>query len=545
MVFTLRECTIKGDMNKVYITLFSLFIYTTSWSQVVASGVQYKSDIDTLLTISHVTLLPVIDNVGGIYSAAVEKKLRELLSENHRWGYVENNVVGNIPTERELEGDPENAKRLGANLNVDAYVTCRVTKGPKGISLTISMFNSKDGKLMLQESVKEFTRFESQAVIDQAATLLGKVFSRLPYEGRILSRKDLKVTVNLGKRDGLKKDQVLTVIQIIKVNRHPKFNFLISAEKEIIGKVKIYKVDDTISFGGIVSEKEKGVVEKDAKIGTLKSVTYSNVDALGSDASEQELLEERPDALIAFGGNPEAWAPRKPPEYGQVGFNVGIGTFSAKINPPSGELELSTNMFAGIGIMGELWLNNEWLTRAEIKQSVFSASNPLAGSSPSKLSVSLQTYSLIFGYNFLLEEDFFSSKIELRGGFANYSFGVDDTSPRGFSSISYSGPLVGIKGQFPLTKDRVWYAGMDMNIFFNPIISQRPVAMGSADHNTINEYNFFISKMVTTHLYIDGGVNISLYKTQFDAPSDTRGADSVTDTSYKNTFYNFGFRYQF
>lgn len=529
--------------------LFLILFLVSShvWAQVVASGVQYKSDVDALLTINHVTLLPVIDNVNSIYSAPVEKKLRELLTESHRWGYLENNLVGNIPTERELESDVENAKRLGANLGVDAYLTCRITKGPKGISLTMSLFSSKDGKLMLQESIKEFTRFESQAVIDQATTLLGKVFSRLPYEGRVLVRKDLKVTVNLGKADGIKKDQVLTVIQIIKVNRHPKFNFLISAEKEIIGKIKIFKVDETLSFGGIISEKEKGVIEKDSKIGTLKTVTYSNVEALGNDASEQELLEERPDALIAFGGNPEAWAPRKPPEYGQVGFNVGLGNFAAKLNAPSpiNTLELTSSFFAGIGIMGELWLNNEWITRAEIKQAVFSGSNPLPGSAPSKISVSLQNYSLIFGYNFLLEEDFFSSKIELRGGFANYAFSIDDTSPRGFSSINFSGPLIGIKGSFPITKDHVWYAGADLNIFFNPVISQRPDSMGTADHNTINEYNFFVSKMVTNHLFIDGTVNIAYYQTQFGAPSDTRGATSVNSVSFSNTFYNLGFRYQF
>ncbi len=532
-------------MREVKFLLVFLFssMGSLGWAQVVASQVQYRSEIDSLLTISHVTLLPVIDNMNGIYSSPVEKKLKELLIADHRWGFVENNLVGNVPTERELENDMDNAKRLGGDLGVDAYLTCRVTKGPKGISLAISLFNSKDGKLMVQELVKEFTRFESNAVIEQAGTLLGKVFSKIPYEGRVLSRKDLKVTVNLGKNDGIKKDQVLTVIQIIKVARHPKFNFLISAEKEIIGKVKIYKVDDTLSFGGIISEKEKGVIERNAKIGTLKNVSYSNVDALGSDASEQELLEEQPDALIAFGSNAEAWAPRKPPQYGQVGFNVGIGTFSGKNNQttPTGGVELSTNMFAGIGIMGELWLNNEWISRAEIKQSVFSASNPDGSSSPSKLSVSLQNYSLIFGYNFLLEEDFFSSKIELRGGMANYSFVVDDTSPRGFSSITYSGILVGIKGSFPITKDRVWYAGADLNIFFNPIISQRPVSMGTADHNTINEYNFFVSKMVTNHLYIDATMNISLYHTQFDAA----GATGISDVSFKNNFYNLGFRYQF
>lgn len=530
---------------RLILSLLVLFFNSYASTQVVAAGTNYRSEVDELLTIHHITLLPVTDNVGGIYSGPIEKRLKEILESNHKWGYVANNVIGNIPSDRELESDTENTKRLGLSMGVDAFLTCKLSKGPKGMSLSMSLFSAKDGKLLVQESNKEFSRFEINSVLEQASTLLARVFSKIPYEGQILSRNDLKVTINLGKKDGIKQDTVLSVIQIIKLNRHPKFNFLVNTEKEIIGKVKIYKVDDTISFGGIISEKEKGVVQKNAKISGLTAVNYSATEALGSAASDQELIEDRPDSFIAFGSNPDSWIPRKPPTLGQVGFNLGIGNFSGKIKPSTGEQELSTNLFAGIGLTGELWLNQEWTTRAQIRQSVFSSDNPAAGSSPGKLSVSLQTYAFVFGYNFLLEEDFFSSKIELSGGFANYSFLVDDTNPRGFTSANYFGPLVGIRGTFPITKDRVWWGGAELAIFFNPSLKERPISSGSGDHNTINEYNFFVSKMVTSHLYIDGTVNVSLYRTQFDGASSDRASDPVTDMSFKNTFYNLGFRYLF
>ncbi len=529
------------------VTILTLSLSNSlSWAQVVAAGSSYKSDIDELLTITRITLLPISDNVNGIYSVPLEKKLKEILENNHRWNFISSNLAGNVPSTRELESDEGNVKKLGEGLGVDAFLICKITKGPRGISLQMSLFNSKDGKILLQETIKEFTRFEIQSVLEQGTNLLNKILSKLPYDGKILSRNDLRVTINLGKRDGVDKDKVLSVIQIIKATRHPKFNFLISTEKEIIGKIKIYKADDTISFGGIISEKEKGVVQKNSKISGLNPVSYSAADALNENASEQELLEDKPDSLIAFGANPELWQPRKPPSLGQVGFSAGLGQFAGRMNPAViGPIEATSSLFAGIGIMGELWLNEEWITRAQIRQSVFSTSNPVGGSSPDKLSVTLTSYELIVGYNFLLEEDFFSSKIELRGGFGNFSFLIDNSSPLGLTSISYYGPMVGVKGQFPVTKDRRWYAGAELNLYFNPAINEKPVSSGTGDTNNISDYSFFASKMVTSHLYLDGSINISMYKTQFSGISPDRATNYVTDASYKNTFFNFGFRYLF
>ena len=102
---------------------------------------------------------------------------------------------------------------------------------------------------------------------------------------------------------------MLSVVQLIQVHRHPKFNFLVKTEKEIFGKIKILKVDETLSFGVVVTEKEKGAIKKNSKIASLDFVTYGGTESLSLNPTPEEELANRDDSKIAFGKNARAWSP--------------------------------------------------------------------------------------------------------------------------------------------------------------------------------------------------------------------------------------------
>ena len=105
-----------------------------------------------------------------------------------------------------------------------------------------------------------------KAIQEKTHEMLKDVLKKIPYDALVLSRQGNLITVNLGKKDGIEKGKVLTVIQIIKEQRHPKFGILIKTDKEILGKIKLLKIDDNLSFGKIIVEKEKGAIQKHSKI---------------------------------------------------------------------------------------------------------------------------------------------------------------------------------------------------------------------------------------------------------------------------------------
>ncbi|NJL24365.1 MAG: hypothetical protein HC902_03780 [Calothrix sp. SM1_5_4] len=261
----------------------------------------YRSDVDDLLTLQKVSVLAFTDNLQGIYARPLEAHFISLVEKMHRWDYVPSSNSGPLVSPEELEASAEKSLQVSQGLGADAFFAGRVTKGPNGVSIHLSLFLSKDGKLLSQAILKDYKKFNIGDLNEQIERLLAEVVSRLPYSGRVLSRDGNRVTLNLGTRDGIQTNQLLSVIQIIQAHRHPKFSFLIKTEKEIFGRIKVLKVEETLSFGVVISEKERGAIQKNSKIGPLDFITYSGGETLSLTPPAEDALLDRDDGKIAFG----------------------------------------------------------------------------------------------------------------------------------------------------------------------------------------------------------------------------------------------------
>jgi hypothetical protein len=512
----------------------------------------YVSQIDQELTIRRIALLPIIDNVEGIYARPIEAQLTQLLKTSHRWDFVDTNIAttaSNLPTLVELEESPNQLQRLVQPIEADAFVGATISRGPAGISLRVDIFLKKDGKVISQEVLRDHPRFELPEIRLRVADLYRKAISRIPYDGFLLSRQGNRVTLNLGKSDGINKDQILPIVQVIAINRHPKFNFLISSEKEIIGRLKILKVDETLSFGAIITEREKGAVQRLAKVSVLEQVSYPEPTRLEEGSASSD-IGSRPDAAVTFGKEPKEWLPVRPPSFGQVSARVGLGTFDSSVAlSDSGTLAAKAPYYPSVGIAGELWLTPEWTTRADILQGVLSTSNPRTGATNGTLNQSLSRYSLDLGYNFLLRDDFFGPKVGISGGFAMYRMYVDSSTPDAFETVTYSGFYFGLNGSFPVTDNRHWFMGGRLNLFFLPAMSEAPRRSGASSRNTINEFSLFVENKIAENMRAFGALDFSLYGSNLTGQGTRVGpqgsAESATTLSQRHTVLNFGINYMF
>lgn len=516
-------------------------------AQTIGQSASYVSRIDEDLTIRRVAVLPVMDNVDGIYARPIETQLINLVKGSHRWDYVESNIAGGLPTVGEMEENPDQVVKSIRSIEADAVFAAAASRGPNGISIRLNLFLKKDGKLLAQELLNNHPRFEIPQLKEQMNTLYGRLVAKLPYDGLILSRQGQRVTINLGRSDGLVKDQMLTAVQIISVNRHPKFNFLISTEKEILGKIKILKVDESLSFGAIISEKERGAIARLAKISGLDQVNYPEPEALGAPAGGD--LGERPDAKVTFGKDAKEWLPVRPPSFGQVGLALGFGMYQSSVTLDTvGSMEAQSLFYPSLAAHGELWLNPQWTIRAELAQGVLSTGNPRSGSSPSTLNHSMSRYSLSAVYNFLLRDDFWGPKIQVSGGFASYRMYVDDSSPQALTTTTFSGAMLGLGGSFPINDDKIWYLGGKLNLFISPSLQETPNASGSGGSVSVNNFALTGEKKIAENLRATGALEFSLYSSTFSGyGSRVNGAtpETATSLSQKHTILSGGIVYMF
>lgn len=505
-------------------------------------GAAYTSAVDQRLTIRKITVLPASDNTDGIYARPIESLIVELVKSSHRWEFTDSKITSLSSSPLELEESAKQVQAVLSGIEADAAILPVITRGPSGLAIRLSLFMKVDGKMIAQEVIRDHARYELADVKAVTSNMYKRLIRTIPYDGLILSRQGTRVTLNLGKSDGLRAGQSVSVIQIISENRHPKFGMLISTEKEILGQVRILKVDDTLSFGVITSEKERGAIQRLAKIAGVHPVEYGEAQSLSPGTGSD--IRNRPDAEVAFGEQAKEWLPIKPPAFGQVGIKASLGTYTGSTNLIGvGSLDAKSDFFPMLGINAELWLNPQWSVLADVTQGILSASNPRGGSSPATLNHAMSKYSMALGYNFLIRDEFFGPKFQLKAGINYYRMFVDDSTPESFTTVNYNGYLLGLGLYFPLSDFKEWAVGGEFIMTLFSKLSESPVTSGSSSSNTINEFNLFVERQIAVNLKARLALDFALYSSNISG-TGTR-VESATTLSQRHTSLGAGIIYQF
>lgn len=529
----------KSFLLRLIVVASSVILFAPlCWSQTNAQNV-YVSTIDQDLAIKSIVLVPTTDNVGSIYSRPIEDQLRQILNEDKQWSLVSFPEDLKIKTEG-LEDRPEDVQKVLLTTKSEAVLSSRIVRGPKGTSMTLTLFVGRDGLPLLQESLVDYKGFE----IAELKTEIGKLFEnlkyRMPFRATILSRRGQQVTLNLGGDYGLKPDARVSVVQIIKVNRHPKLHFMVSTEKEVLGRVKLFKVEPHLSFGYVEMEKEPGVIGVGSKVMPDEFVKYSVPVTTPSGRVMQDITT-RPDKEVAFGEEPAEWTPTMPPQFGKFELLAGLSSYTQNANlNDGGAISGNASLAPNILVRGELWLSPEWFMGVNLRQSVFSINNSLASSSPGTLNMAMSQYGVNVGYNFLLTNDFFGPKLQGGLGYINTNFAVDDSQPTAFTTMRYGGLMLRLAGQFPVSEEVPIDLGGSIDVYFSPTLVENKKS-GSSAKNQLNSFSFFLDYKLKTRFKIRGELMLESYNSEFKGA----GARTASSANHKMTTLVGGIQYLF
>ncbi len=532
----------------ITIAIFSIFLLSTNahaQAPKVQTAAIYSAEVDDALTIHSLSVLPAMDNVGGIYSRPVEAHLKSMIEKGHQFKHVDSQFAGALVSANDLEKNPQQVKDISQNIDADALIAPQITKSPNGIQLQLSLFLKSDGQLVAKMNHTEKGAFDIKNMTSLTESLFQQLLKQIPYEGLVLSRNNNLVTINLGKKDGLQKGQLVTPILLVKVNRHPKLKFIISSEKVALGQIRLDKVDDTLSFGQIIAEKDRGAIQKNTKISGIQFV--QNSDPALDEAFQ---VATPPNTNPTFGENPKEWRPSDPPTFGKLGVGFGLGQLRYNAQRPTGagSLHGSANLFPSVKLAGELWLTSQWIANFDIEQGVMTLDNPESGSAPSELSVNMSNYLLSFGYNFMIQDDFFGPSILLSLGYASYGLDVDTSNNAGggasLTSTNYSGLFFGIKGTVPVSANKKWNLGGSLKYFLRANLTESPAEQSSGSNdNTMTQFSIIGFYQKNTKLRFTTSLDFALFSTKFDnsGPHPTPAIDS----SQKYTMLTGGIEFLF
>jgi hypothetical protein len=536
-----------------FLSVFFVFFFSAVFcSQVygpdVLAQTNYVNPLDKSLTIKRVAILPVHDNVSGIYARTVEAKLLDLVKASHRFDLVD---VKDFNVQLSLDDyakDSELVKSYKAKHNVDALIGGRILKQERTIDVALQVFLTSDGKLLVEDKTDNISQFRTSEIEATTAEHYHRLINRLPFKGLVLSRQGQGVTIDLGLRDGLRKDMVLSIEQILSLKRHPRFNFILGSEKEVLGKIRILKADETLSFAAIIHEKERGVIEPNSKVTGIDFVTYSSPNAptaigpdLGSLQPSEDKLSGDP---VSFGKNPKEWLPENRPRYGMLGVGLALGNYRNSISLRSaGSFSNTTPIYPQLDVFGEIWITPRWFVGADMRQGILSIANTQPASTPSTLNATTSRYAIHGGYRFLLQDDFFGPRIDTLLGFSRHTLFVDASTPLTYTSTTYGGLYIGVGGSAPLSSDNVYVFDVLLTRHLFPSLTETPQSSGATSDNSVTIFSFGGQYKLNNQFRFAVHLEFEFFSTTYTG-GGTRG-DAGLNASQSSTNLLLGIHYLF
>jgi len=447
----------------------------------------YVSAEDEDITLRSIVVSQGKDNVQGIYVKPLAGHLVGLLTNEH---FLDLNPYTS-PDTLDINELKSNSKLTSEIINKnksDGLLHLQITKGQMGLLLELGLFTKKSGLLWAYTENLEKEKLDIESLKKNIDTMYGQIMNQIPYQGIILSRSSNRITVNRGSLSNMRVDQDIDVIQIVGAKRHPQFQFITQIQKEIIGKIRITKVDENLSFGYLLFEKEPQAVQAGLKI-LLKEPTYYPQLATSKNEAVVDHLLARKDGGVMLRGDSSEWRPLENPTFGRAYVLFGMGQFASSTNlSTDGGQQGSTILAFNAQADADIWMTRKWFLRVGLNQGSAQINNPLSGSSPSKINYSIQGLKTALGYDFEISPTIYGPRIQAMLGYSLFNANATESTPTSFTSTVYSGLGLGLSGYMPWNDENSkWGFGAELWYHLAPSVTESPVTSGTPEKIQIVE----------------------------------------------------------
>jgi len=154
--------------------------------------------------------------------------------------------------------DKTSVKKLGELLGVKVIISGSVMKFQDFIVVNARIIDVESASIITAERVKSTTAIQLEELVEQMAEKIIKVF---PLEGYIVFRDNNRVTLDLGRRAGVRPGMQFIAYKEGDVIKHPKTGEVLDVKSIQTGVLEIDIVKEKTSDGMILSENEAGSIE--------------------------------------------------------------------------------------------------------------------------------------------------------------------------------------------------------------------------------------------------------------------------------------------
>ena len=175
--------------------------------------------------------------------------------KNGRFDVIERRLLEKILGEQRLHVsgmvDQNSAAKVGKLLGVKIIISGSVVKFQNSLEANARIIDVESASIIAAESVKSSTATRLEDLVIQMADIIIKDF---PLEGYVIKRDKDKVSIDLGKRVGVKRGMQFIVFKEGDPIKHPRTGEILEIEKIDLGTIEIESASRSISKGRIIKE---------------------------------------------------------------------------------------------------------------------------------------------------------------------------------------------------------------------------------------------------------------------------------------------------
>jgi len=489
---------------------------------------------DTVSSFYNVLFWGIRDNTDGVFAKPILDETLEILNQHQQISFQ--NAIGVTPNPLALT-EQQRKKLIGSS---DGALWGEILKQGSLFKLKFSLFDRNGQVYLSSEKILE-PELNVKTLNRSTQSLLADLFSKLPYQGWVIGKKDQLVTINFGLKQGAKVGSEIDVVLISHLRRHPLEGFVTEIEKQIIGKIKIQKVEPDISFGSLTSERFPGIVAIGSKIEAPVFIQYPAL-VKSQDGTLVNLRLNSDEKSLVVGQNPNEWL-SKHPQFGLVGFEFGLvqNTITQKLIGPRGSVSGHVDLLPSLSLNSEVWITSQTSIDLKFQESVGKL-NFKENSKSSTLNYSDNLIRLGVQYKFFFDDDTSLSYFFLGGRLFQFKNLIEETTNVDLTSLQYSGLAASLGMRYAFPDHRVaMIAQMEIPVFTNA--TESPVTSASSGSSSRTFFNIGGEYFFAPTRALNINWSSELNSTQFSGVG-TRPDSATQSTQYRSTLM-IGLNYYF
>ena len=378
-------------------------------------------------------ILPVTDSAGNSLGLKIYEEVEYYLKEKAWCNYESNAELFEIFSKYRqslkfhLE-DPNVLRTVADKMKVGTMIRIDIKYDVNQAAVTMDIIGENGQDIYFSETTI-LAEVNAPTVVNTIKNWLEIYESSIPYHGKVIGVLGDQITFSIPKHIKLKIGQEIRLRRFVKKTRHPLLKKVVEWDADLIARGRISNINNGQALGIIK------VYERGDKINVGDWVKIEKFIA----RSDQLPNEDKVNSLDS--------------QFGKLGFFTLYFDLSSSSVGTNTDSNVKVGGFIyGISAQVEAWITREYFVLGEFSRRLGTLKEESGSPNLSSVDYTNGVLRVGGGYKHLPLGFFFGPQIDLYGGYAVYSYNVEESETDGFGSNSISGFFLGVGGNMPLQR---------------------------------------------------------------------------------------------